>query len=471
MKRTMLIQALAVCFVLCMRPSLWALSTITVTVEDASRLKAEIVNANGRDPQKYHTLIYLKAGTYFVKDIAPIRRNIRIVGVDASSTIISGAKDCVKDDQALLPGGLEFNPSDDNVKYEQCLGNSDTGSFFFGDRHTLFRVDPGGFLWLERVTIRDGMSTGIGGGGIHNEGTLMVNVSTVMHNFTNWGGGGGIYNSGTLYVYDSTIRQNFARSADGGGIYNDRGGYVEISHSTISDNVGGCAGGIFNGNSTSPGSNGGPLAITNSTISNNKVIAKVNGAGCESSVNEGISAGGILSFGSYEAWLKNVTITENVNFTSGSTSTGGVAGGPRGTLGGIYPLNTLIANNYKSGLAKEASECYGFVNSAGGNFIGNKTGSRSSCVIINFNKPQQADVLNEADPRLGKLRDNGGNTCTHGLLPGSKAILGGWPKGSPGGYELDEYDQRWVERLDKSDIGAYAFSSYPPLLGLACTSK
>ena len=117
MKRTMLIQALAVCFVLCLRLSLWAQSTVTVTVEDASRLKAEIVNANGRDPQKYHTLIYLKAGTYLVTNIAPIRRNIRIVGVDADSTIISGAKDCVKADQDLLPGGLEFNPS--HPTYEQ----------------------------------------------------------------------------------------------------------------------------------------------------------------------------------------------------------------------------------------------------------------------------------------------------------------------------------------------------------------
>jgi hypothetical protein len=67
------------------------------------------------------------------------------------------------------------------------------------------------------------------GGGILNDGTLIVNNSTLSDNFAD--AGGGIYNSGTLRVLDSTILGNFA--VLGGDVYN--AGLLFVHASVIGD--------------------------------------------------------------------------------------------------------------------------------------------------------------------------------------------------------------------------------------------
>ena len=60
------------------------------------------------------------------------------------------------------------------------------------------------------------------------------------------------------------------------------------------------------------------------------------------------------------------------------------------------------------------------------------------------------DLTNVADPKLGPLADNGGDTLTHALLPGSPAI--------DAGGDCDEpFDQRGVPRPQgpACDIGGY----------------
>src|SRR5262249_46204429 len=152
------------------------------------------------------------------------------------------------------------------------------------------------------VTIRNGAD-----GGIFNEGTLLVENSTITDNTprlfegTGMGGGirnlpgstltlknsivvanrgiaiagfGGISNDGTLLVENSTIADNPAGldgssggyatfPADGGGIYNN--GMLTVKNSTIVGNsaVGGFGGGIFNNFCPCP------VTIENSTIAGN----------------------------------------------------------------------------------------------------------------------------------------------------------------------------------------------------------
>jgi len=438
--------------------------TVTVNVSDEARLKQEIINANGRDPAKYNTYIYVKEGTYRVSGLPSIKSTIAIIGTGSRLTTISGATGCTKLASELLPAALEsyvvgklFDPEQ---SYETCQGSS-SGT-------PVFTVGPTGYLWLQGVTVRDGQANYVGGGGIHNEGMLMLNTSTVAHNRSTYGTGGGVYNTGTLRVYDSTIRQNFTYHSDGGGgIANEKGGYVEIMNSTISSNAGACAGGILNGLNFAP-TDGGPLVIENSTISDNKAVAH--------DWNCTVSAAGLLSMSPRQAWIGNTTITQNFNFLAESVSkqrVGGVSGGAW-----TYIWNTLVGNNFRAArvttgfipaMSGDPSEC-GIVVSAGGNFIGAREFAKSGCVLGRFQGAQHPDVTTEADPKLGTLRDNGGNTCTHGLQPGSKAIQNGWPKGSAS-FEVPEYDQRWVKREGRSDIGAYAFPLVPTVQGLVCSSR
>ena len=90
--------------------------------------------------------------------------------------------------------------------------------------------------------------SGIAGGAIFNDGTLILRRSTVSNNADSGGGfgGGGIYNglNGTATIVDSTISENES-SLHGAGIHNS--GQLTILNSTISGNqASGSGGGIYN---------------------------------------------------------------------------------------------------------------------------------------------------------------------------------------------------------------------------------
>jgi hypothetical protein len=77
----------------------------------------------------------------------------------------------------------------------------------------------------------------------------------------------------------------------------------------------------------------------------------------------------------------------------------------------------------------------------------------------------KAGDLNNHDPLLGPLQNNGGPTETMALLPGSPAIDGGNPSGCTDGQgHLLTTDQRGMPRPDKEDsvgcdMGAYESQS------------
>ena len=85
---------------------------------------------------------------------------------------------------------------------------------------------------------------------------------------------------------------------------------------------------------------------------------------------------------------------------------GAVVGGLK-TVGGLL-INTLLATN------NPGSNCFGTITDAGHNLS-----SDGSCAFTDIGS------LNNTDPKLGPLADNGGPTLTMALLPGSPAIDAG----------------------------------------------
>ncbi len=266
--------------------------------------------------------------------------------------------------------------------------------------------------------------------------------------------GGGVYvaSGAKLDLIGSTVKGNLAIDPDpggeimGGGIYN--GGNLTVARSTISGNTSEASGGresygagLFNN---------GPATITDSTLSGNQAVS--------TNATMAASHGGGI-FNESDLKLTNVTVSGNGAF--GATSIGGgiynanrltltnaTASGNSASFGANlynlthFPLsapldakNTIVANPQGGG-----ANCYGVAYSSSGP---NLEYPGTSC---RFNAT--GDIQNQ-DPLLGPLADNGGPTRTHALLSGSPAIDAGTNTGCPGA------DQRGVIRpQDGNDDGS-----------------
>jgi CSLREA domain-containing protein len=259
----------------------------------------------------------------------------------------------------------------------------------------VFNIQSGGVVTLSRLKIINGAlppgglncPDSCGGGILVSSGAaLTLNQSTLSGNLA--GLGGGIFNSGTLTVNQSTLSSNSA--SRGGGIRNN--GTLTVNNSTFSGNLANDrGGGIFNG---------GVLTLNHSTLNGNSA-----------SLGGGIRNEGILH-------LRN-TIVANSPF-----------GGECSNLGSLATnVNNLIEDGSCS------SGAIGFV-----------TG----------------------DPNLGPLQDNGGPTFTHALLSPSPAIDAA---GDCTPFLDPDQDQRGVVRpLDGNgdgaavcDIGAFEALSPPEI--------
>ena len=280
--------------------------------------------------------------------------------------------------------------------------------------------NAGAKVTLSGVTIRNG-TTPYAGGGIYNGGILSVIASTVSGNkVTNHcsygtvcsGQGGGISNKGTLTISDSTISGNTA----------------QISCNPLMRcvvHVDG--GGIFNY---------GAMVMSNSTLASNIV----GGAGF------GIGTGGAIS-NQGSAIISNSTL-------SGNSATGG-ADGIKNYQGQSLALqNSIVA---RSSASSVSPSCSGTVTSNGYNLSSDNT-----CI---FGGPGD---LNNINPQLGPLQNNGGTTQTMALLTGSPAIDAGNPNGcTDGNGNLLKTDQRGMPRPDLEDtlgcdMGAYESQSDQP---------
>jgi hypothetical protein len=308
-----------------------------------------------------------------------------------------------------------------------------------------------GQVTLSGVTIRNGLNSGGGGGIGTNAGTsVQILNSVISGNSAQFGGG--IENGGAMGITNSIISGNTASEFGGGGV--DIGGLfasLTINKSTISGNSaveggGGISGGgpctltsnnsTISGNSASSGPGGGidsvcgVTTITNSTISGNTASVGTSGS-------QNAGRGGGLYFEGPNFNLNNSTISGNsVNGTGASG-------------GGIYLFahsvttltlqNSIVADNPSGG------NCAG-----NGTFISNGY-NLSSDNTCNFTGTGD---LNDINPKLGPLQNNGGPSQTMALGAGSPAIDAGNPSGCTDNHGiLLKSDQRGAPRPDKEDTG------------------
>jgi hypothetical protein len=255
----------------------------------------------------------------------------------------------------------------------------------------VFFIAEGATVTIQAMTIRYGSPTeGLrSGGGIQNQGTLMLAFSVVSDNLANCGGG--IWNNGgMLTVVNCTIRDNTAdgvaapgyNCGSGGAIKNVEGGTLTVIDSTLSHNHAEGKGGGLHVSCKSK------ATLTNCTISDNHAVGR---------------GGGIHFKG--EVTLNHCTITGNsAKGVVRGKGTGDPAGGGISIRGTLHFSNTIIANNSLDG------DC----------FLGSLGVIATN--IHNLIEDGSCPSDYSGDPNLGPLADNGGDTQTHALLPGSPAI-------------------------------------------------
>jgi hypothetical protein len=297
----------------------------------------------------------------------------------------------------------------ENLKISFSLnitGSAAATAIIDGARKTVIKISKASaHVTLSNLTIRNGAA--LQGAGINSSGTLTLNNCLITAN-TAHGSGGGILSGGRMVINSSTISGNTSEG-DGGGIYND--GTMTVNDSTISGNKGGAN--IF---ATGGGiANLATMAINNSTISGNNRITH--------------GTGGIVNL-SGTLVISNSTIAGN-------------AGGIYVNSGTLSLQNSIVGSN-------SGGNCFNPVSSNGYNLSSDNTCS--------FSGPGD---MNNTDPKLGALGNNGGPTQTIPLLAGSPAIDAGNPSGcTDGNGHLLTTDQRGYPRPDPEDTGGCDMGAY-----------
>jgi len=344
---------------------------------------------------------------------------------------------------------------------------------------------------ISNLTISNGYCAGAGGvysgggaaygGGIINCGTLSLAGCTIVGNaasggwaFSGSGGsglGGGVCNYGTLNLSRCTISFNSARGGDthtsgagsgrGGGVCNYR--TLSLTECTLSNNWAGGGSALIGPSGSASGGavdNEGTSSLTGCTLSYNQAV----GGG-------GLSGGGMAFGGGLASYgavtMTNCTVTGNgadsgsglylsgssTNLVVSCTISSNYAGfglyapGPH-----LMIMNTLVAGNNGS------DDVYGSVVSLGYNLIG-QTNYSFGWVA--------SDLAGCSNALLGPLQDNGGQTLTMALQPGSTAINNGTSfgvvtdqRGLPRPVVLPAYPV--ASGGDGTDVGAFEVQPLVP---------
>jgi parallel beta-helix repeat protein len=348
---------------------------------------------------------------------------------------------------------------------------------------------------LSGLTLKEGSAAGDGGGIRAANGDITIDNSVLSGNEASNGGGGVNLGNGTLTITGTTISGGSATFA--GGVYFDSGSFT-IRNSTVSGNTatGAEAGGIdaygsggpvlientrvvgntaSSGGGISIGPRGTPVTITGSEIFDNTVNSR--GAGLYASIVDGgplnvtnstISGNDAVGFGGGVGIYDNST-TNRANFTGTTIASntallgGGIYAAPAAGLA-EEPLlrNTIVADNGNT--SPEQDDLLGSFDAAF-SLIEAPEGSPVNETVPGSN------VIGQ-DPSLGALADNGGPTRTHSIAQSSPAADAGSAFGSGA-------DQRGEERpldiltlansgaagADGSDIGAFELQVAQPRCG------
>jgi len=280
----------------------------------------------------------------------------------------------------------------------------------------------------------------------------------------NGGNGGSNYNStqaGGIYVYSFKIQNAHANFTG-----------CSIARNTVTGGVGGNGG----AGGTGPGGNGvagyggkggdvesaalladfgTPLSIVNSTISKNSATAGNGGTGTSFSGASGGSVGyggGVAAHtfgGIFE--LKNSTVVQNSSIT-GQPGTGGQAGFVN-FGGGIYNdsgttsvvISSIVAQNTANGAPADMRLSVDATST--NNLIGDSTAANGLTDPTN----KTGTTASPLNPLLDVLKNNGGNTETHALLPGSPAL----ESGVPNGLTFDQRGDGYPRTVGVTEIGAF----------------
>lgn len=309
------------------------------------------------------------------------------------------------------------------------------------------------------------------GGAIRNDANIKVISSLLKKNKSAGNGGGiGVINGGGVTVIGSTLTRNKA-ATDGGGIDGDSGKVVIKRSKITNNNAPRNAGGIYYGSSKpslieqstiagNKADKGGgvyvrsgmpgeakPLKVDSSTISGNKArsgpgggfdvenaIVRATNSTIYANKSKG-DGGGIANPGG-KVVLNAVSVVRNVAGNGGSGLGGGIQYGS--SAPGFEVENSLIALNRADG---GKNDCSGeSFYSEGHNLLS----TDSNCG--GFDQP--GDRV-KSNPKIGKLKSNGGPTKTVALKKGSPAINKAQKSSAP------KRDQRGHKRGNKPDVGAY----------------
>jgi CSLREA domain-containing protein len=376
----------------------------------------------------------------------------RVLHILASNVVISGVT--IHNGSGVDQGGGILNEATLTLINSMVISNSASdGGGIFNDGGVLkltnstiisntadesgggIKSDNGGMMELTNSTVSDNIAVMVDGGGIDNLGTAQLTNSTVSGNTAGHDGGGiDNWTDCTVELTNSTVSGNTA-SHDGGGIFNT-GGVVTLTGSTVSGNTADVSGGGVKND------NGGMVELTNSTISANCAITDGGGidnfqggvvklTNCTVSGNSaGRDGGGIDNWGEEDGiWgystvdLTNSTVSSNIaGFGGGIANQGAVqlanctiSSNTAYTMGG--GINNFFFRTVELTNTIVASQTFGAdcgwdpVTSFGYNLDSDGT--------CNFTAT--GDITN-VNPFLGLLKNNGGDTETHALLPGSPAI-------------------------------------------------
>lgn len=294
--------------------------------------------------------------------------------------------------QARSGGAVYLQSASSYVLIDQgssLTGNSATvaGGAWYGN----------GTLTVMNTTIAD--NTAVSGGGMYQvDGTILLHQTTLSGNTatgnTDGHGGALFVQAGVASLYDSTLDSNESILGYGGGVYIS-GGVLNLVRSTVSRNNAVAGGGIY-----AVGNSAVTIVLTNVTISQNSAAA---------------TGGGGVSFVDVQSTLNNVTFYNNQSGSGSSLKFVNSSG---------ILKNVILQTGFSSNCSVFG---VGGITSAGFNLADDV-----SCGLVG-----NGDLQN-TDPKLGILQNNGGLTETHLLQVFSPAL----DSGQCGIYD----DQRGVAR-------------------------
>jgi len=303
----------------------------------------------------------------------------------------------------------------------------------------VFTIPLANTMTIQNLGIRYGKVTGSSdGGGIELLGTLTLDGVDVFSNRASGGSGGGVHIEGSALIQNSTVRDNVAHYYGGG-----------------------LARGYYAGDGGVPGAND-TLDIVNSTISGNTVTQTV-----------AYLEGGGVFYRRGNGSVTNSTITNNQVVNGGtSRSTHGIGSGDSGSV--VALKNNIIAGNVLStngGDIGHRSSSNGTFTDNGGNIIGRYgyyisfTPAATSWVdATSYSTAVDGTyVLQDGGATSGTLylnsslaaNSSSNGTQTHAITNTSSIAVNNGLTGTNGSISVPTSDQRAVSRGVTPGVGAY----------------